>query len=416
MAITTGNDFDKTSISNELVGLYYYYLSQSRVNTSASAVLGFCPTIQSASYNPFINEEDLNLLECNFDTTRFGTPSEGIPKCYRIMSNPQIFKTLLQHNIFYDKDEPILGTYPFRYFLLFDGFNTPLVIKPQHITDNLLEICVRTSLNQNSKYTLFAYGYKGDRLGNIEGIINNSPMLAPVTSSAYSQFLATSSSKFMEQNNINMMENEMTYSQKIDSANLQYKQSLYGGLINNGLGFIGSLFGGNIGGMVSSVANGVTNTIFSGQTNDLANQQATEVKQLSDYAVQRMELATINDYMKTPRAIKSLGNDLFFNMNLNKKKIMLYEYSMNPVQTNKVRKFLKRFGYKIGDYLEPHLINIRSRKYYNFIKFTKCDITGDIIPREHLEEMKTIFENGVTFWHVDNGAIIKEYNYDNVEV
>ena len=94
MSITIGNDFDKTSISNELVGLYYYYLSQSKVNSNESSVLGFCPTIQSASYNPFIDEDDLNLMECNFDTTRFGKPNGVIPKCYRILSNPNIEKTL----------------------------------------------------------------------------------------------------------------------------------------------------------------------------------------------------------------------------------------------------------------------------------------------------------------------------------
>lgn len=416
MSITTGNDFDKTSISNELVGLYYYYLSNTKVNTVASSVLGFCPTIQSVSYNPFIDEEDLNLLECNFDTSRFGTPSEGIPKCYRILSNPVLMKVLLQHQVFYDKDEPILDSYPFKYFLLYDGFNSPLIIKPQHITNNLLEVCVRTSLNQNSKYTLYVYGYKGDRLGNIEGIINNSPMLAPVTSSAYSQFLATSSSKFMEQNNISMMENELSYNQKIDSANLQYKQNLYGGLINGGLGLLGSALSGNVGGILSSISGGISNSIFASQTNELVNQQASETRQLSDYAIQRMELATTNDYLKTPRAIKSLGNDLFFNMNLNKKKIMLYEYNMTPLQTVKVRKFLKRFGYKIGTYLTTNEINIRSRKYWNFIKFTRCDLTGDIIPREHIEEMKSLFENGITFWHVNNGAEIKNYNMDNVEV
>lgn len=416
MSITVGNDFDKTSISNELVGLYYYYLSNDKVNTTASSVLGFCPTIQSVSYNPFVDEDDLNLLECNFDTTRFGTPSEGIPKCYRILNNPQISKTLFQKEVYYDKDEPILSVYPFKYYLLFDGFNQPMVIKPQNIENNFIDIRVRTSLNQNSKYTLFPYNYKGDKLGNIEGIINNSPMLAPVTSSAYSQFLATSSSKFMEQNTINMMENELSYNQKIDSSNLQYKQSLIGGLVNSGLGLVGSIASLNLGGAISSIGNGVMNTMFSGQSNALSNQQASEQKQLSDYAVQRMELATVNDYMKTPRAIKSLGNDLFFNMNLNKKRIMLYEYTMSPIQTNKVRKFLKRFGYKIGDYLEPQQINLRSRKFYNFIKFTKCDLTGDIIPREHMEEMKTIFENGVTFWHVDNGADIKNYNVDNKEV
>ena len=414
MSITVGNDFDKTSISNELVGLYYYYLSQSKVNSNESSVLGFCPTIQSASYNPFIDEDDLNLMECNFDTTRFGKPNGVIPKCYRILSNPNIEKTLKTIALNFDEDEPVLSTYPFKYYLLYDGFNQPLLIKPQYINDTTINIKVKTYLNQNSKYCLYVNNYKGDSNGNIEGIINTFPMLSPVTSSAYSQFLATSSSKFYEQNSISMMENEVSYNQKMDSANLQYKQNLFMNGMGVGAGVISALTG-NIGGGVNAIGSSIMGAIYGGQNLDLTKQQATETKQLTDYAIERMELATVADYLKTPRAIKTLGNDLFFNMNLNDKRIYLYEYGLAPQQQLKIRKFLKRYGYLVNDYLGATQIDIRSRKYWNFIKFTKCDIEGATIPREHLEEMKEIFQSGITFWHVNNGVNIKDYSKDNIE-
>lgn len=414
MSITVGNDFDKTSISNELVGLYYYYLSQSKVNSNESSVLGFCPTIQSVSYNPFIDEDDLNLMECNFDTTRFGKPNGVIPKCYRILSNPNIEKTLKTITLNFDEDEPVLSTYPFKYYLLYDGFNQPLLIKPQYINDTTINIKVKTYLNQNSKYCLYVNNYKGDSNGNIEGIINTFPMLSPVTSSAYSQFLATSSSKFYEQNSISMMENEVSYNQKMDSSNLQYKQNLFMNGMGVGTGVISALTG-NIGGGVNAIGSSIMGAIYGGQNLDLTKQQATETKQLTDYAIERMELATVSDYLKTPRAIKTLGNDLFFNMNLNDKRVYLYEYGLAPQQQLKIRKFLKRYGYLVNDYLSTSQIDIRSRKYWNFIKFTKCDIEGATIPREHLEEMKEIFQSGITFWHVNNGVNIKDYSKDNTE-
>lgn len=414
MSITVGNDFDKTSISNELVGLYYYYLSQSKVNSNESSVVGFCPTIQSVSYNPFIDEDELNLMECNFDTTRFGKPNGVIPKCYRILTNPNIEKTLKTIALNFDEDEPVLSTYPFKYYLLYDGFNQPLLIKPQYINDTTINIKVKTYLNQNSKYCLYVNNYKGDSNGNIEGIINTFPMLSPVTSSAYSQFLATSSSKFFEQNSISMMENEVSYNQKMDSANLQYKQNLFMNGMGVGAGVISAL-SGNIGGGVNAIGSSIMGAIYGGQNLDLTKQQATETKQLTDYAIERMELATVSDYLKTPRAIKTLGNDLFFNMNLNDKRIYLYEYGLAPQQQLKIRKFLKRYGYLVNDYLGATQIDIRSRKYWNFIKFTKCDIEGATIPREHLEEMKEIFQSGITFWHVNNGVNIKDYSKDNTE-
>ena len=101
--------------------------------------------------------------------------------------------------------------------------------------------------------------------------------------------------------------------------------------------------------------------------------------------------------------------------NLNDKIIYLYEYGLEPLQQLKIRKFLKRYGYLVNDYLGATQIDIRSRKYWNFIKFTKCDIEGATIPREHLEEMKEIFQSGITFWHVNNGVNIKDYSKDNIE-
>ena len=47
---------------------------------------------------------------------------------------------------------------------------------------------------------------------------------------------------------------------------------------------------------------------------------------------------------------------------------------------------------------------------------TKCGIKGSKVPREHLEEIKSIFENGITFWHLDRTRDIMNYEQDNSEV
>ena len=47
---------------------------------------------------------------------------------------------------------------------------------------------------------------------------------------------------------------------------------------------------------------------------------------------------------------------------------------------------------------------------------TKCAVKGSEVPREHLEEIRNIFERGVTFWHVSRGSQILDYTQNNDEV
>ena len=53
---------------------------------------------------------------------------------------------------------------------------------------------------------------------------------------------------------------------------------------------------------------------------------------------------------------------------------------------------------------------IKSRKYFNYIQTTICNIIGDKIPYEDLEEIKSIFNTGITFWHVENNIDVCNYS------
>ena len=56
-------------------------------------------------------------------------------------------------------------------------------------------------------------------------------------------------------------------------------------------------------------------------------------------------------------------------------------------------------------------VNIKTRKYWNFIKTINCNFDGDI-PQSDLKIIKTIFDKGITFWHSPEN--IYKYNLDNV--
>lgn len=429
MSIVSGNDIESSIMGNIPVGLYYYCIPREKINSAT--YLGFVDTIQSLTYNPFIEVDDMStIVECSFDSDRYGSPKGGIPKCYRMSGFDTIDKQLYELNTFPDSDnglptfEPKLYTFPFRYFMITDYMNTPLVIKPELCENKTLKLRVKaTNIATESKYNLYVNGYKGDYNGNLNGIVNNSPLMLPVLSSAYSQFLATSSASF-NQGNINaMLENDLTLKQGLATNSLNYRQNTtnnYMQRISSGLGAIASLlslnFGGVVNGAMGVVQSGI-NQHFNTLSNNLNNSQLKEQNKLSNFEVSSMANAKTTDLLNTPNSIKTSGNDTLFNLVNSNRKIDIIEFGLDFRYKHRIYDYFVKYGYKVNKWEK---INVNSRRYFNFIKTNTCNIVGDEIPHEYLEEIKDIFNRGVTIWHIDNGASIGDYSVSqlkgNVEV
>lgn len=429
MSIVAGNDIESSVMGNIPVGLYYYCIPREKINTAT--YLGFVDTIQSLTYNPFIEVDDMStIVECSFDSDRYGSPKGGIPKCYRMSGFDTIDKQLYELNTFPDSDnglptfEPKLYTFPFRYFMITDYMNTPLVVKPELCENKTLKLRVKaTNIATESKYNLYVNGYKGDYNGNLNGIVNNSPLMLPVLSNAYSQFLATSSASF-NQGNINaMLENDLSLKQGLATNNLNYRQNTtnnYMQGISSGLGAIASLLSLNFGGVVNGamgVAQAGINQHFNTLSNNLNNSQLKEQNKLSNFEVSSMANAKTTDLLNTPNSIKTTGNDTLFNLVNSNRKIDIIEFGLDFRYKHRIYDYFVKYGYKVNKWEK---INVNSRRYFNFIKTNSCNIVSDEIPHEYLEEIKDIFNRGVTIWHVDNGASIGDYSVSqlqgNVEV
>lgn len=426
MAIKVGNDIGTSVIESIPLGVYYYAIPHNK--TYESNYLGFVNTIEGLTYNPFLELSDIfNVIECNFDTDKYGKPNGSIPKCYRIFSLESIEKDLGNVQLFsYDGqvtnkiDEPRLQAYPFRYFLITDYMNSPLLIRPELVdsNDNRLRVKVKTcAISQQTKYNIYVENYKGDSEGNLNGMVNSCPMMLPVTSSAYAQFLATSSATF-SQGNINaMLENDLSLKQGLASNNLKYQQGTASNLISgisSGFGALGSLLGGNIGGAISGaigVGGAMVNQHFNTLTNQLANSQLNERNKLTDFEISTMANAKITDMINTPNSIKTSGNDSIFNLINSNRKVDIIEYGLDDRTESRLIDYFAKYGYR---YNKWDFIELNSRKYFNFIKTDVCNIHGENIPNEYLEEIKNIFNRGVTIWHVDNGATPSRYTFEQL--
>ena len=412
MGIISGNEPDSSNLDDMPVGLYYYYIDKAKL--SEAGYLGWVSTIESVTFNPFVEENNLSLYKANFDTDRYGTPSGTIPNCYRIVTNNVIEKVLGEIKLFPLKseldefDDIRLHFYPFKYYLVTDYINSPLLVKPELVKSNSNTMIIKVltaPLSQEGKYNIFVDNYKYDSYGNLEGIINNTPFMLPVSSSAYSQFLASSSASF-HQGNINaMLENDVTLKQGLRSNDF----SNISNMVNTGVGIGTSLVTGNIGGIISNAVSGVTGYFENQMQRDFMKENAS----LKENAISSMANAKITDMLTTPKALKTCGTDTLFNLVNGRFKIDVVEYGMNDQQHYRVLDYLQRYGYAQNKYMRLSLAN---RKYFTFIKTNICNVIGEKIPHADLEEIKTIFNSGITFWNMDNVKTIGNYQVNNEEV
>lgn len=72
--------------------------------------------------------------------------------------------------------------------------------------------------------------------------------------------------------------------------------------------------------------------------------------------------------------------------------------------------FFDMYGYKQNRIAKP---DIDSRAHWNYIKTIDCNISGEV-PGPDMEELKSLFNNGLTIW--SNGSEIGNYTLQNYEV
>jgi hypothetical protein len=70
-----------------------------------------------------------------------------------------------------------------------------------------------------------------------------------------------------------------------------------------------------------------------------------------------------------------------------------------------IDRFFSMFGYATHKVKTP---NINNRKLWNYIKTVDCNCYGSL-PSDDMKKIKSIYENGITFWHVNRGATIGKY-------
>lgn len=94
----------------------------------------------------------------------------------------------------------------------------------------------------------------------------------------------------------------------------------------------------------------------------------------------------------------------------NKNDFFFYQMTITEEYAKIIDNFFSMFGYKVNELKVP---NINSRSNWNYIKTIDCNIIGNI-PQEDLQEIKNMFDTGITLWHKTNYFL--DYSQENTIV
>lgn len=86
-------------------------------------------------------------------------------------------------------------------------------------------------------------------------------------------------------------------------------------------------------------------------------------------------------------------------------------YTIKSQFAQRIDEYFDMYGYKTNRLKLPNLSN---RPNWNYVKTIGANIvptTGHGVPQEDLQEIKAIFDNGVTLWH--NTTTFLDYSQNN---
>lgn len=134
-----------------------------------------------------------------------------------------------------------------------------------------------------------------------------------------------------------------------------------------------------------------------------------------------MSANAIGNYARqvsTEMAIKNKPSNLIVKGNaystyeLSNSNLVYTELRCDDESYKQYANIFKKFGYYIGGVIVP---NIKSRKYFNYIKTNGAILTGSL-NQSVLAKLCRIFDNGVTIWHMDYTTRATLYNYDKENI
>ncbi|MBO7211224.1 MAG: hypothetical protein J6V44_09530 [Methanobrevibacter sp.] len=114
-------------------------------------------------------------------------------------------------------------------------------------------------------------------------------------------------------------------------------------------------------------------------------------------------------YVKTHKGDTARGNTNYSSgmIGTRAKNIFVSQVGVNLSDAKKIDNFFSMYGYAVNQIEVP---TYNARPSWNFIKTKQCNVTGEM-PNEAIDKIKSIFNNGITWWK--NIQTMLDYSQDN---
>lgn len=260
---------------------------------------------------------------------------------------------------------------PYRYNLLTDWRNEPIVFKNEYMTTDKIEVNYSMALSYNAPFRFHIKDYKRDPEGRNTSLTQPIALEMPVISDAYYTY---------------MLENKNTIQTNIQNA-------VINGLASTAQGAISGAAVGGAWGAVGGALTGAANAALS----ITANIRSENAKQ-----------ADLR--MKPDSVLNSV--DSAFNIVDGNTAITFYRMHICCENEAILSDIFNMSGYKVNRVETP---NTRSRTRFNYIQTMGANIEGKFNQNDLLK-IKEIFDRGITLWHYsDKDFNYLDYSFENIE-
>lgn len=168
---------------------------------------------------------------------------------------------------------------------------------------------------------------------------------------------------------------------------------------NIGASAASSLLGGNIGGAINSAINGT----ISGVSGLLGSFTSGATKIGDIVHEKKMGKRIPPNFGGTAAAGDVMAA-------INQIRFKIYQMQITESFARRIDSYLSMYGYQVNIMKN---VNFTSRTYWNYIKTAQLNVVGEV-PQYAIEEVKAIFNKGLTFWH--DSTKFLDYSQNNTIV
>lgn len=256
-----------------------------------------------------------------------------------------------------------LFTYPYSYMYVTNNAGADTTFNYEDFASNSPKFCIKGSLGQGCSTRLIPIGYKniGTNTDNLQyGLVGAKYPVCSWASDYYTNWMAQNGGNI----NTSVVSTIATRALGFENANL----------FHNSLGMVGAGVG---------IATSIAGTIAEVERAKIIPDQAHGNTSTSDMIV---------------GCVSPSGTRVYFTVDC---------MSVRAENAKIIDDYFSMFGYKVNSVKVP---NVTGRRNWNYVKTVGCYIEADI-PQDDLQQIKDLFNKGITFWH--NPSTFCDYSQIN---